>query len=39
MLFARVQLTITITICYMELINVVIDWHHAIDFSKVVAVC
>lgn len=28
----------TIIIQYMDLINIVIKWHHAIDFSKVFTV-
>lgn len=37
--FGRVQLTVTVTIRYIELINVAIEWHCAIDFSKVASVC
>lgn len=39
MLFSKAQLTITTIIQYMELINVVIEWYHGMDFSKAVTVC
>lgn len=39
MLLGRVQLVITVTIQNLELINVVIKWHHAIDFNEVFTVC
>lgn len=39
MSLGRVQLVIAVTIQNMELIKVVIKWHHVIDFSEVFTVC